>query len=125
MLRYYRDVVLGDDYQKKYIATLSANPTEIDAKTLDHYSFSFDLQEEFESDQVGTVDLVYQLTFGLVFLNGFISRSIYTYNYAMAIQGESQDVITETTTTSYQIGYPYSEFTGVRFNPDDYTEKKN
>ncbi len=124
LLRRYRDSVLSDDYKGLYSSTLTGDPTLIDPLQ-DSYSFTFNLQEEFESEQVGTVDYYYETSYGLVFVNGKIVRSVFNYNYAITIQGEAQEILKETTTTSYTLtSSSYEEYEGTRLNPNDFTEAK-
>lgn len=98
------------------------NYTKVDTNELT-YSFSFFYQHNVYSENMGTwYSDIYNLNCGLSFENGKIKGSKVISSYLMALGDELYQGEEFTTETRYYINSEYPEFTGTRFNPNDFKE---
>lgn len=84
------------------------------------YSFELNYYTYQETIDLGAVEEIYMMDFGLTFVNGMIKRSTVTQQYMFGIQGEVQYLIEDTLNASYELCDGYQNFQGQKYNPSDF-----
>ena len=105
----YDEMDYGFDFNYTYLNQYEVN-----------YSFSIDYYTYLETEDLGAVEEVYMMEYGLTFINGMLNKSIVTQQFMMGIQGEVQFAIEDTIRAEYEITDEYSKFTGDKFDPSDF-----
>lgn len=95
------------------------NYTHLDRYQI-NYSFILNYYTYYESVEVGSVEEIYMMEFGLTFVNGMIKKSKVVQQYMMGIQGEVQYAIEDTINTEYESVGQFENYNMDKFNPLDF-----